>query len=353
MFATPAARVALACTLAALMTSAVWVLFDAVLGAPAPVTSTLGGAALCALLGAAAGALSCAPGPDRPDADEAGPEAAPLPLGDKAEVEAAYAPDPSRELGRKAQLLADAASQPGELVQEMAARAQAARARSEAAAKAAEEAQAPAGRMGQALASCAESLSGLGAAMERILGQASSASAKLTVISDTAEQAQALVAGMSQIAEQTNLLSLNASIEAQKAGEHGRGFAVVAREVRRLADTAAIGAEDIERLVARMRQAVASEVMEMDSFTREATGGEASVAQARKSAASALKAMEGLDQALHSAGAESGQAAPDIDQMRELARFASEALSELAALARSLSDELPGAQTRQEKDQPS
>ena len=67
MFATPAARVALACTLAALMTSAVWVLFDAVLGAPAPVTSTLGGAALCALLGAAAGALSCAPGPDRPD----------------------------------------------------------------------------------------------------------------------------------------------------------------------------------------------------------------------------------------------------------------------------------------------
>ena len=73
---------------------------------------------------------------------------------------------------------------------------------------------------------------------------------------------------MTRVADQTNLLSLNAAIEAEKAGEYGLGFSVVASEIRRLADQTSVAVLDIEDMVNRMEASVSAGATEMDVFSR-------------------------------------------------------------------------------------
>jgi methyl-accepting chemotaxis protein len=107
-------------------------------------------------------------------------------------------------------------------------------------------------------------------AVMRGLGTATQAiSHRLSLITEKANTISGVTTTITRIADQTNLLSLNASIEAEKAGDYGLGFAVLAREIRRLADQTAQATLDIEQMVDEMQDSVTTGVREMDRFTQQ------------------------------------------------------------------------------------
>ena len=118
-----------------------------------------------------------------------------------------------------------------------------------------------------------ESLAGMDRTMRQLAESTGSIGSKLSVISERAANINLVVTTITKVADQTNLLSINAAIEAEKAGEYGLGFLVVAREIRRLADQTAVATLDIERMVKEMQYSVSAGVMEMDKFSEQVRQG--------------------------------------------------------------------------------
>ncbi|WP_264320006.1 methyl-accepting chemotaxis protein [Zarconia navalis] len=121
-----------------------------------------------------------------------------------------------------------------------------------------------------------------------------SISSRLGIISEKANNINTVVTTITKVADQTNLLSLNAAIEAEKAGEYGAGFAVVAREIRRLADQSAVATLEIESMVKEMQLAVSTGVMEMDKFTQEVGRGVSDIQNISQQMAQVIEQVQSL-----------------------------------------------------------
>jgi len=130
--------------------------------------------------------------------------------------------------------------------------------------------------------------------MRRVIDATASINAKLAVLTEKADNISQVVTTITKVADQTNLLSLNAAIEAEKAGEYGRGFSVVATEIRRLADQTAVATLDIEQMVREIQSAVSAGVMGMDKFSEEVRRGTHDVQQVGSQLSQVIEHVQGM-----------------------------------------------------------
>ena len=176
-------------------------------------------------------------------------------------------------------------------------------------------------------------LQGMEGTMRQIMEASGSITGKLAALSEKTANINSVVTTITKVADQTNLLSLNAAIEAEKAGEYGLGFAVVAMEIRRLADQTAVATYDIEKMVKEMQSAVAAGVMGMDKFSEEVRRGVEEVRQVSGRLGQIIHQVQTLsprfqivNEGMHAQAADAEQISETLIQLSEAAQQTAESL---------------------------
>lgn len=190
--------------------------------------------------------------------------------------------------------------------------------------------------------------------MRQLTEATNSITSKLGVMNKKAANINNVVVTITKVADQTSILSLNAAIEAEKAGEYGAGFAVVAREIRRLANQTAVATLEIEQIVKDMQSAVSVGVMEMDKFNKSVTDSVGRVNKISHQIGKVINQVQSLPPQFEQVGQsmeEQSQAAQQISEAMEQLTEASQqtvdalretnsALEQLDDAARSLREEI-------------
>lgn len=190
------------------------------------------------------------------------------------------------------------------------------------------------------------------ATMRRIMDASGSISSKLAVLNEKTANINSVVTTITKVADQTNLLSLNAAIEAEKAGEYGLGFAVVAMEIRRLADQTAVATYDIEKMVKEMQSAVTAGVMGMDKFSEEVRHGVSEISQVSTQLAQIIHQVQTLtprfatvSEGMHAQATGAQQISETLTQLSEAAHQTADSLRQSNIAIEQLNEAARGLQT--------
>jgi len=178
--------------------------------------------------------------------------------------------------------------------------------------------------------------------MRDLDGATASIAEKLNAINERSQKITTVITTITKVADQTNILSINAAIEAEKAGEYGSGFLVIAREIRRLADQTASATLDIEQMVRQMQGAVSAGVMEMDRFSDQVRRGVRDVVAAGSQMTEIIdrvnKSTESFKQVNESMQAQSEGAQQISDAMGSLVGNANQTVQSAREFGRAAAD---------------
>ena len=179
----------------------------------------------------------------------------------------------------------------------------------------------------------------IGSTMENLSSATTNVAERLSMIFEKASSINTIIDTITKVSDQTNLLSVNAAIEAEKAGESGRGFLVVAREIRRLADQTASATLDIEKMVQQMQAAVSGGVMEMDRFSEQVRRGVTTVGDVGLRLTKVIDQVSGVESSFSEVTEGMQQQAQGADQIRQ----AMDGLSQSASRAQDATSEFSSA----------
>jgi len=186
-------------------------------------------------------------------------------------------------------------------------------------------------------------LAGMERSMQGVLKGTESVSARLEEIKENTLNISSIVATMTRVADQTNLLSLNAAIEAEKAGEYGLGFSVVAREIRRLADQTSVAVLDIEDMVNRMETSVSTGAAEMERFSEDVRIAVSDINQIGRQLDGIMERVrslpprfESVNEGMETQSRSAGRISETMDQLNLTAQHTLEALREFNLSAEDL-----------------
>jgi len=178
-------------------------------------------------------------------------------------------------------------------------------------------------------------LSDINATMQTLLDATIEVSGRLEILRTKTGNINQVITAITKVANQTNLLSLNAAIEAEKAGEYGPGFAVVAREVRRLADQTAIATLEIEAVISEMQTAVREGVAVIETYTEQTRSSSERIGRISTDLGRLIEYTQQLSPQFEMVNR-------SMQSQSESALLISEAMSQLSDAARQTSEFLTG-----------
>ncbi len=188
-------------------------------------------------------------------------------------------------------------------------------------------------------------MEGMQASMQGILKGTESVSTKLEEIKENAKSIGSIVSTITKVADQTNLLSLNAAIEAEKAGEYGVGFSVVAREIRRLADQTSVAVLDIEDMVSKMEASVSAGASEMERFSQEVSSAVDEIGRIGNQLDGIMERVrtltprfEAVNEGMEAQTQSAGQISETMDQLNAVTQNTVESLREFSVAAQYLNE---------------